>query len=279
MTREERHIAVLNRMLENMDVYDSIQPTTERKKAIKSAIQALSQEQTDIEQKTQEYEKAFMDGFESCSDLFTRNKEQEPCADAVSRQAVKVWLEEMDNKLNPGKYNTIAEYYAVKAQMQKLIYICDISKEKSCLNCKYNNENLYRGEHCGDCDECMLWEQEEQLPPVTQKPIECEDAVSRDELLKAIDTWDKFGYTETGCFVREPKGDYVPYIHYDDVIKCIKGMPTVTQKSGHWIHFAQGDDCSECGWSTGKYESPSKYCPNCGAKMESEVRNDNNQNV
>ena len=47
MTREERHIAVLGRMLENMDVYDSIQPTTERKKAIKAAIQALSQEPCD----------------------------------------------------------------------------------------------------------------------------------------------------------------------------------------------------------------------------------------
>ena len=45
MTKEERHIAVLNRMLENMEVYDSIQPTTERKKAIKAAIKALSQEQ------------------------------------------------------------------------------------------------------------------------------------------------------------------------------------------------------------------------------------------
>ena len=41
---------------------------------------------------------------------------QEPCDDAVSRQAVKVWLEEMDNKLNPEKYNTIAEYYAVKTE-------------------------------------------------------------------------------------------------------------------------------------------------------------------
>ena len=65
-----------------------------------------------------------------------------------------------------------------------------------------------------------------------EKSFECDDAISRDELLKAIDTWDKFGYTETGCFVREPKGDYVPYIHYDDVIKSIKGMPSVTQKSG-----------------------------------------------
>lgn len=39
------------------------------------------------------------------------------------------------------------------------------------------------------------------------------------------------------------------------------------QKSGHWIHFAQSDDCSECGWSTGKYISPSKFCPNCGCRM------------
>jgi len=44
MTREERHIAVLSRLLENMDVYDSVQPTEERKKAIKAAIKALSQQ-------------------------------------------------------------------------------------------------------------------------------------------------------------------------------------------------------------------------------------------
>ena len=44
MTKDERHIAVLNKMLESMDVYDSIQPTTERKKAIKASIKALSQE-------------------------------------------------------------------------------------------------------------------------------------------------------------------------------------------------------------------------------------------
>ena len=52
-----------------------------------------------------------------------------------------------------------------------------------------------------------------------------------------------------------------------DVIKGIDALPSVTQKSGKWIHFAQSDDCSLCGYSTGKYGSPSKYCPNCGAKM------------
>ena len=82
----------------------------------------------------------------------------------------------------------------------------------------------------------------------------CTDAISREELLKAIDTWDKFGYTETGCFVREPKGDYVPYIHYDDVINCIKGMSPVTpaEKVGQWItqrnvvHQKEYYYCSEC---------------------------------
>ena len=40
-----------------------------------------------------------------------------------------------------------------------------------------------------------------------------------------------------------------------------------TERTGHWEHFSTGSDCSECNWSTGKYISPSKYCPNCGAKM------------
>lgn len=115
--------------------------------------------------------------------------------------------------------------------------------------------------------------EEMAIQALSQEPT---DAISRDELLKAIDTWDKFGYTETGCFVREPKGDYVPYIHYDDVIKSIKGMPSVTQKSGKWINNKDYmPTCSECGYipqydrAIDDYEY-SNYCPSCGAKMESE---------
>lgn len=58
----------------------------------------------------------------------------------------------------------------------------------------------------------------------------CEDCISRAELLKAIDTWDKFGCDANTKLV--PYQDhYVPYIHYDDVVKCIKGMPSVTPKA------------------------------------------------
>ena len=41
----------------------------------------------------------------------------------------------------------------------------------------------------------------------------CDDAISRDELLKAIDTWDKFGCDVNTKLV--PYQDhYIPYIHY-----------------------------------------------------------------
>lgn len=53
------------------------------------------------------------------------------------------------------------------------------------------------------------------------------DCINRSDLLKAMDTWDKFGYTETGCFVREPKGAYVPYVRYEDMVNCVKDMPSV----------------------------------------------------
>ena len=59
----------------------------------------------------------------------------------------------------------------------------------------------------------------------------CEDAISRSELLKAIDTWDKFGVDDTNSLFRLDNlslPHYVPYIHYDDVVKCIKSMPSVT---------------------------------------------------
>lgn len=53
------------------------------------------------------------------------------------------------------------------------------------------------------------------------------DSIDRKELLKAMDTWDKFGYTHTGAFIRNPyTEDYVPYVHYEDMVKCVSNMPT-----------------------------------------------------
>lgn len=60
--------------------------------------------------------------------------------------------------------------------------------------------------------------------------------------------------------------------YFNHISAMIEEAPPVTpnKRKGHWIHFSQSDDCSECGYSTGKYESPSNFCPNCGADMRGE---------
>lgn len=91
------------------------------------------------------------------------------------------------------------------------------------------------------------------IKALEQEP--CEDAISRqavDELSKEL------------VHTTKDKADFLC-----NFWEGLKKLPPVTPqpKIGHWIHFAKSDDCSECRYSTGKYGSPSKYCPNCGAMM------------
>lgn len=116
--------------------------------------------------------------------------------------------------------------------------------------------------------------------------------ISRTELLKAIDTWDRFGVDDTNSLFRLDNlslPHYVAYIHYDDVVKCIKGLPSVAipsaePKTGHWISMwtekqihtkdgivSESVKCSECDeWLTAsdEYDCYGRYCPNCGARMD-----------
>lgn len=49
--------------------------------------------------------------------------------------------------------------------------------------------------------------------------------------------------------------------------KRIEELEEYERKKGEWIHFSRSDECSVCGYDTGKYEAPSRFCPNCGADM------------
>lgn len=54
--------------------------------------------------------------------------------------------------------------------------------------------------------------------------------IDADELLKAIDTWDKFGIDDTNSLFRLDNlslPHYVPYIHYDDMVKSVSGAETI----------------------------------------------------
>ena len=54
--------------------------------------------------------------------------------------------------------------------------------------------------------------------------------ISLQAALDALSTWDKFGCDADGKLVPY-KDDYIPYIHYDDVVKCIKGLPSVSTEN------------------------------------------------
>ena len=73
--------------------------------------------------------------------------------------------------------------------------------------------------------------------------------------------------------IRWAKENRYPYISEVKVTALKMAVEALEQsKTGHWLHWSRSSECSVCGYDTGKYECESKYCPNCGARMESEVK-------
>ena len=104
----------------------------------------------------------------------------------------------------------------------------------------------------------------------------CEDCISREDILDAIETWDKFGVNAEQKLIRW-QDHYVPYVHLDDVRNAIANMLSVTPQrlKGKWVsaeHFdeiyGKAYDCSNCGH--GVIGTPN-YCPNCGADMRGDT--------
>jgi hypothetical protein len=60
-----------------------------------------------------------------------------------------------------------------------------------------------------------------------QRENQCEDCISRKDILEAIETWDKFGVNAEQKLIRW-NDHYVPYVHLDDVRHAIANMPPVT---------------------------------------------------
>ena len=189
----------------------------------------------------------------------------------------------------------------------------DILVSKSCWNAEYKEPtrktcNLCGnfGSHNGVCDICNrnpkyndLWREKQNCSEIptslTTKNDLVVDCIDRAELLKAMDTWDKFGYTTQFGLERLDKDDkdFVPYVRYGDMVKCVKRIPSVTpiRPKGHWIKigdkgFGYSDivicKCSECEYQTefvGKFdghnlvidtERADNYCSNCGSDNRDE---------
>ena len=106
-----------------------------------------------------------------------------------------------------------------------------------------------------------------------------------DELLNAMDTWDKFG-DSFGLFRlnKSNEKDYVPYVRYEDMVQAVTGTPHADVAPvihAHWIetedlsgdHYVECSDCCLHWWISGESskEAEMNYCPRCGARMDEEV--------
>ena len=111
--------------------------------------------------------------------------------------------------------------------------------------------------------------------------------LSENGILEAMDTWPKYGCMPDGRFIRltkENEKDYVPYVHYGDMVKVVRGIPSLDVAPvihAHWNEFSDYTgtcyaECSRCGllwWieeGTAE-ENEMFYCPKCGAKMDEVV--------
>jgi hypothetical protein len=55
--------------------------------------------------------------------------------------------------------------------------------------------------------------------------------IDADETLKAMDSWDKFGYSCHDMFrlTKDSEKDYVSYVHYADMVKAVNNAPTIIE--------------------------------------------------
>ena len=114
----------------------------------------------------------------------------------------------------------------------------------------YDGTCAYPIEFCSEC-------------PRHTKQEPCDDAISREAVIKIIDGW----YEQN----RDTE-------NIEDLIILITYMGSVQpSRKGHWEYFERpmdadtmlsGYKCSECNYEIGKfYKADNNFCPNCGARM------------
>lgn len=168
----------------------------------------------------------------------------------------------------------------VAKEQEKLYRVCPAS-ESDRYHCDGTKDckTLKNGKNKG-CQKCaaehrQLAEWLKELKQLREQEP-CEDSVSRKEVIDTI-------YAE--CSGEKLDIDFAKVLLLQ---RAIKTLPSVKSqpKTGHWIDYSEEGfvECPECGiglqdWHRVErdedddisfHEYEFRYCPNCGAKMESE---------
>lgn len=102
------------------------------------------------------------------------------------------------------------------------------------------------------------------------------DLISRQEVIQAIGN-ERVWVDEN---IQNPQHHYHMMNEATRILSIIGNLPSVQPKTGQWVEIMVGDmpaqACNQCktfyplAYTGGGHQ----YCPNCGAKMESEERNE-----
>lgn len=143
----------------------------------------------------------------------------------------------------------------------------------------FDDKGNQKGIYCSYCGRWLKWaSKDEQNLDMKQEP--CEDAIDRAEAI-----------TEIMMFAGNVKSDEEDvYIKVSDAVQLLRELPPVTPqpKMGKWMRKTKVDgvydiagvktwgikcQCDRCDFTTTVIEDFGyyTYCPNCGAKMESEI--------
>ena len=155
-------------------------------------------------------------------------------------------------------------------------------REGDIVEIDYINE--FTKEHINEGKALVMWKGNNRQPLVHKLSTKNTVWTCYEYIAKVVGHVDIERYMEDAIALeREPCDDCISrqavleiakssksnWIDNSVLFKRVNELPPVMPqpKTAHWIHFANSDDCSVCGWSTGKYISPSNFCPNCGARM------------
>lgn len=140
-------------------------------------------------------------------------------------------------------------------------------EQEPCDKCVYSTKDGY----------CQYDDIAETIPPFEH----CEDAVSRDDALKALAYDIKSFEFKSG--VEKHMNEIANLLNtiYEIQSDNVKALPSVNPqepKTGHWIKISPADifECSECGQNVMTSDICAyRYCHGCGVKMaESELQDD-----
>lgn len=92
-------------------------------------------------------------------------------------------------------------------------------------NVLYSNLQAMQSESIG-CK--MILDRVKKGKPLSENHGDLKDA---DKILDAMNTWPKFGVDANGKMVPF-KDCYVPYVHYEDMVKAVYGTPVIIEAEG-----------------------------------------------